>query len=165
MGNSASLANEASHWNGWNGSQLRKSKQSRLPGAKTEADRAWFKCLLWHPARKRSESILSTPKSTWGTGQLVITQRIPRWSFWQSAVVRHWQYHTVQQSHVNVIHTQMQTVVHLSVMTMNYCTVIICQYLCVSNYARQCNCHTHVILFPSVLWHCWLGDWKGIRPV
>jgi len=23
----------------------------------------------------------------------------------------------------------------------------------------------HVIFFPSVLWHCWLGDRKGIRPV
>jgi len=23
----------------------------------------------------------------------------------------------------------------------------------------------NVIFFPSVLWHCWLGDRKGIRPV
>ena len=27
-------------------------------------------------------------------------------------------------------------------------------------------CSQHLPLhFPSVLWHCWLGDWKGNRPV
>ena len=30
-------------------------------------DRAWFSCLLQHPARKRTGSILSTPEPAWGT--------------------------------------------------------------------------------------------------
>jgi len=29
-------------------------------------DRAWFNWLLWHPAKKRSGSILSTPKPARG---------------------------------------------------------------------------------------------------
>jgi len=27
------------------------------------------------------------------------------------------------------------------------------------------NCYRFIITLPSVLWHCWLGDRKGIRPV
>jgi len=33
---------------------------------KTMIDRARFSCLLWHPARKQSRSILTTPEPTRG---------------------------------------------------------------------------------------------------
>jgi len=33
-------------------------KKSRLT---ERTDRAWFRCLVWHPARKQSGSILTTP--------------------------------------------------------------------------------------------------------
>jgi len=29
-------------------------------------DRTWFSHLLWHPASKRTGSILTTPEPTWG---------------------------------------------------------------------------------------------------
>jgi len=38
-------------------------KKHRL---RDRTDRAWFSHLLWHPARKRSGSILTTPEPAWG---------------------------------------------------------------------------------------------------
>jgi len=29
-------------------------------------DRAWFSCLVWHPARKWTGFILTTPEPGWG---------------------------------------------------------------------------------------------------
>ena len=34
---------------------------------------------------------------------------------------------------------------------------------CVST--LECTFYWQSLIFPSVLWHCWLGDGKGIRPV
>jgi len=38
------------------------------------------------------------------------------------------------------------------------CLFVCCIVVCVSK-SMECD------IFPSVLWHCWLGDRKGIRPV
>ena len=38
----------------------------KKPRLKARTDRAWFSCILRHPARKRSGSILSTPEPARG---------------------------------------------------------------------------------------------------
>jgi len=38
----------------------------RKPRQRDRTDRAWLSRLVWHPARKRSGSILSTPEPTRG---------------------------------------------------------------------------------------------------
>jgi len=36
------------------------------PRVKYRTEKAWFRRLLWHQARKRSRSILTTSEATWG---------------------------------------------------------------------------------------------------
>jgi len=52
-------------------------------------DRAWFSCLLWHPARNRSGPILTTPDAIWGgsassgMSNLYCSKIWWRWMWWQ----------------------------------------------------------------------------------